>query len=201
MKITKIQQQIKRANRYSIFIDGKYSFSLSEADLVKLKLTVGQTLDDNQLSELNDEAELSKAKNACLNLLSYRARSTGEMRDYLKRKGYDEEVSESVIEYLTSKAFLNDEDFAKQWIENRVSIKKASVRQIRSELRAKKVSSSIISKLLDDEPINEVDTIRELIEKKKSHTKYQDEEKLMQFLSRRGFSYDKILVALGRRTE
>ena len=42
MKITSIKQQVKRADRYSIYVDDKYSFSLSEQELLSIKIKVGQ---------------------------------------------------------------------------------------------------------------------------------------------------------------
>lgn len=201
MKVTNIKPQVKRANRYSIFLDNKYAFSLDESELLDLKLKVGQEVKAAELSKINDEAVYSKAKNACYRLLSYRSRSSGEIKDYLVRKKYEPDTIDRVINYLTSKAFLNDEEFAKQWIENRISNKKASIRQIKLELRQKKVDSEIVNKIFENEDVDEVELIKQLIEKKRTQPKYKDDLKLMQFLARRGFSYDKILTALGRRAE
>jgi regulatory protein len=200
MKITKITQQVKRAGRYSIFIDNKYSFSLSEMELIDLKLIVGQEINSIDLESLNQEALISKAKNSSFHLLSYRARSTGELNDYLKRKKYEPEIIEKVIKFLTDKKYLDDEQFAKQWIENRTTLKNASTRQIYSELRQKKINESIINKLLTNQPVDEIKLIQNIIEKKQSQPKYYDENKLIQFLSRKGFSYNNILIALGRRS-
>lgn len=201
MKLTKIQQQVKRADRYSLFLDNKYAFSLSESELIELNLKVGQELDKSDLDKLGTEVEYSNAKNSCYRLLSYRARSIGEIRDNLKRKKFDEAIIDKTITYFINNGLLNDEVFAKQWVESRVNNKKASIRQIRTELRQKKISSEIINKVLEVEDVDEVKLIKQLIEKKRSQPKYQDDLKLMQFLSRKGFSYDKILVALGRRAE
>lgn len=201
MKVTSIKPQIKRANRYSIFIDGKYSFALSEAELIDLKLRVGQDLEAKDMKKLGSEVLYSNAKNSCFKLLSYRARSTGEIRDYLKRKKYEDEIVDRVIEFLTDRDFLNDEKFALQWAESRTAIKQSSVRQIKSELRQKKVSNEIINKVIDEQPIDEVAVLKQLIAKKRTQLKYRDDLKLMQYLGRKGFNYDKILIALGRRAE
>jgi regulatory protein len=201
MKVTNIKQQLKKAHRYSIFIDNKYSFSLSEPELIDLNLKVGQDIEAKDLENLNSEVLYSNAKNSCFKLLSYRARSTGEIKEYLTRKKYDNEIIERVVDFLTDRDFLNDEKFAAQWAENRQSIKHASIRQIKNELRQKKIDNIIINKIMEDQSIDEVGALKQLIDKKRTQLKYHDDLKLMQFLSRRGFSYDKILVALGRRSE
>ena len=41
-KITAIKQQVKNPQRYSIFVDEKYSFSLSELALINSELKIGQ---------------------------------------------------------------------------------------------------------------------------------------------------------------
>lgn len=201
MKLTNIKQQIKRTDRFSIFLDNKYSFSLSESELIELNLKVGQDLEETDLEKISGDVQFGNAKNGCYRLLSYRARSVGEIRDYLVRKKYDSEIIDKTINYLITKDLLNDETFAKQWVESRVSNKKSSIRQIKNELRQKKVSSEIINKVLEDESIDEVKLIKDLIEKKRTQPKYEDDLKLIQFLARRGFNYDKILIALGRRAE
>lgn len=196
MKITNIKPQVKRAGRYSIFIDDKYSFSLAEADLIYLKLKVGQEIDQSDLEKFNVEADYSKAKTDCFRLLSYRLRSIGEVRDYLRRRKYEPEVADRVIEFLIERDFLNDEKFANQWVENRLLIKQSSIRQIKSELRQKKVDSKIIDNALNEFSVDEVKLLRILIDKKRNQTKYRDELKLKQYLSRKGFGYDKIVEAM-----
>jgi regulatory protein len=201
MKITKIAQQVKRADRYSIFLDGKYSFSLSQVEVIDLGIRVGQELDKNDLDKYGAEAELSRAKNSCFRLLGYRSRSIGEIRDYLNGKKFDDEIINKTIEFLTSKDFLNDEAFARSWVENRVNIKKTSVRQLKLELRQKKVPVEIINKVLEDEDVDEVELIKEIIDKKRTQLKYHDDLKLKQYLARKGFSYSDISAALRGGTE
>jgi len=201
MKLTKIKQQIKRTDRFSIFLDDKYAFSISEAELIELNLKIGQEIEKKDLQKISEDVEFGNAKNSCYRLLSYRARSIGEIRDYLIRKKYSNEIIDKTIDYLTIKGLLNDEQFAKQWVESRVTNKNSSIIQLKSELRQKKINSEIINKVLEEKSIDEVEQIKELIIKKRTQPKYQDDLKLMQFLARRGFKYDKILVALGRRAE
>lgn len=201
MKLTKIQQQIKRTDRFSIFLDNKYAFSISEAELISLNLKLGQELNEKDLDKISSDVEFGNAKNGSYRLLSYRARSIDEIKQYLARKKYSEETINKTITYLTKQGLLNDEQFAKQWVESRVTNKNSSIRQIKNELHQKKVSSEIINKVIEEQSINEADLIKELIVKKRTQPKYQDDLKLMQFLARRGFSYDKIQIALGRRAE
>ena len=45
---------------------------------------------------------------------------------------------------------------------------------------------------------NELEVLKELIERKRKQTKYKDDLKLMQYLTRQGFSYDHIKTALNK---
>lgn len=200
MKITAIKQQVKRTNRYSIFIDDKYKFSLSDIEVSNLGVHVGQSISGEELASLNKESETSLAKNNSLRFLSYRPRSRWEMESYLKRKKYEPETVDKTIKFLEKNNFIDDQKFAQLWVENRLLLKHVSVKQLRQELKLKRINNEIIEKVLVDQEIDEVAILKELIEKKREQSKYKDDLKLMQYLARRGYSYDNIQVALGRRS-
>ncbi|MBI4101039.1 recombination regulator RecX, partial [Candidatus Microgenomates bacterium] len=92
MKITAIRQQQKRQQRYSIYVDNKYAFSLSESELVKLGLRKDQEVTKAQVAGLEKQAKLDKAYDRTLRYLNIRPRSQFEVTDYLKRKGYGDQV-------------------------------------------------------------------------------------------------------------
>ena len=97
MKITAIKQQVKNPGRYSVFVDEKYSFSLSELALVNSELKLNQELSKDELAKLKEESDLDKAYNRVLNLLARRARSEWEIRDYLKRKKYEQDTIDKLL--------------------------------------------------------------------------------------------------------
>lgn len=196
MKITDIKQQVKRADRYSVYGDGKYLFSFSEAELLATGLRINQEFTDDELAELRAKAVIDKGYDSALNLISRRPRSEWELRDYLKRKDYDPDASQEIINKLHDRGHINDEDFARRWVENRRLLKATSQRRLKQELRQKRIDDDIIEQVLAADETDEVELLKELIERKRQQTKYQDELKLMQFLARQGFGYDKIKQAL-----
>lgn len=199
MKITEIKQQVKRAGRYSIYLDGKYSFSLGENELLKLGLYSGQELTEEELAEFQDESEYGKWFDRTLNLLSYRMRSEWELRDYLKRKDADPDVIDKILNKLSDTGYVNDEQFAKRWIENRRLMKATSKRRLAQELRQKRISSEIIDQALAEDETDEREVLRELVEKMRR--RYPEDIKLMQYLARQGYSYDDIKAALSDSIE
>ena len=134
MKITKISQQVKRADRFSVYVDEKYSFSVGENELIKLGLHSGKEISEAELANYKGESDLGKWFDRTLNLLSFRLRSEWELRDYLKRKKADPEIIEQILNKLSINGYVNDEQFARRWVENRRLLKPTSRRKLVMEL-------------------------------------------------------------------
>lgn len=196
MKITDIKRQVKRNDRYSIYGDGKYIFSLSENELLNLALKIGQEFNKDELEELRQKAVLDKAFDRALNLISRRRRSSWEMQQYLKQKDYDNQTIETILNMLSIKGYLDDAAFAEAWVNNRRLLKNTSKRRLQQELRAKRVPDEIITQALENDEADELEVLKELIAKKRTQTRYQDKEKLMGYLVRQGYNYSDIKEAL-----
>jgi len=196
MRITQIKQQVKRADRYSIYVDGKYSFSLGENEFLKLGLHSGQEITDELLAQYQDESTFGKWFDRTLNLLSFRLRSEWELRDYLRRKDCPPEIIDKILNKLSVNGYVNDEQFARRWVENRRLLKTTSRRKLAQELKQKRISNEIIDIVLaeDKDEIDEREILRELVEKKRF--RYPDQTKLMQYLARQGYSYEDIKAVL-----
>ena len=196
VKITDIKAQVKTPGRYSIFVDGKFSFGLSEGALLDAGVRVGQELSAPQLAELKQTAQNDKAYNRALGLLARRPRSEWEMRDYLKRKDYDQALIDATVTRLRDGGWLDDADFAKRWVENRRLLKSTSRRRLQQELKAKRVSDDIISMVLAEDDTDEKQVLQELILRKRKQSRYQEPDKLMAYLLRQGYNYGDIKDAL-----
>ncbi|HTH72364.1 MAG TPA: RecX family transcriptional regulator [Candidatus Pristimantibacillus sp.] len=199
MKITAIKQQVKRTDRYSIFVDEKYAFSLSESGLIESRLASGQELDAAELKRLKEAAGLDKAYYNALRYVAIRPRSEWEIEMYLARKDADKAVSQEVIRRLRNLNLLSDLDFARSWINNRRALKSTSKRRLRLELLQKHVPDDIVAEALAEDETDERDALRQLVEKKRR--RYPDQQKLMQYLARQGFSYDDIKSVLSEEDE
>jgi regulatory protein len=196
VKITQIKQQVKRPDRYSIYVDGKFAFGLSEAGLLASKLATGQELTKEQLAALQTDAVTDKAYGNALRYVVMRPRSTWEMQQYLLRKKVDEPVAKEIIERLVALDLLNDQKFAESWVANRRLLKPTSRRRLQQELRQKHVTVSVIDQVLANETDEAPDrtALVEIIAKKRA--RYADDTKFMQYLARQGFGYDDIKRAL-----
>jgi regulatory protein len=194
MVITAIKQQVKRAGRYSVFVDGIYAFSLSESGLIASGLASGQEIDNKRLKELKKAAGLDKAYGNALRYVVMRPRSEWELRDYFRRKGIDEDAAAQITGRLRGLGLLGDLAFARAWVANRRLLKATSKRRLVLELKQKHVPTDVIDQVLQEDETDERSVLRELIDKKRS--RYPDDQKLMRYLARQGFSYDDIKTAL-----
>ncbi len=196
MRITALKQQVKRRDRYSVYIDGSYVCAFSESEVLKLGLHLGKELSAGELQKLKDDSVLDKARYQASGQLARRQRSEWELRDYLRRKEYDPEVIDQVIAQLSEYGYVDDVKFASAWVANRRLLKPVSRKRLQMELRQKRVSDDIITATLAEDDTNETALLVELIERKRHQAKYQDSTKLMQYLIRQGYNYGDIKSAI-----
>ncbi len=191
-KITKISTQ-KRPGYYNVFVDDVFVCGVSEADLVRLGLRKGQEVSAEELTSIQQTAELHKGYVAAMRYLSYRIRSTQEIRDHLKKKDIPSTQIDEIVHRLEHESYLNDTDFAQRWMAMRQA-EARSVSAIRSELYKKGIAREIIEECFVGGREADVSAAVELIKKKRRLGK--DDTWIQQFLARRGFSYTTTRQAL-----
>jgi regulatory protein len=197
MKITAIKQQVKQQGRYSVFVDDKYEFSLSETALLESKLASSQELTREQLEHYKKLSADDKVYNQALRYIAMRPRTEWEIITYLERKKASEEAIGSILKKLRKIELIDDEKFAKAFVADRRLLRPTSRRKLVNELRKKHVANDIIEAVLNGQTDREeINVLREIIAKKRTQTKFQDNLKLMQYLARQGFNYDDIKQAL-----
>jgi regulatory protein len=193
MRITAIKAQIKNTERVSVYLDGKYSFSLTQSQLLEHKLHSGMELSEEDLEKLQKASDYGKLLERVLNYVMIRPRSIREVRDYLWRKKAEPDVSERIIQRMEARGYLGDAAFAKSWVRSRQLTKPISKRRLQAELIQKGVTNELIEQAIGGEnEYNELEALRQIITKKRKQSRYQDAQKLMQYLARQGFGYDVI---------
>lgn len=215
--ITDIKQAVKNPNRANIFVNGKYRFSLDIFQLTHLDVKIGRVFSENEILELEQQSEFGKLYALALNYCLMRPHSAREIRDYLtkktlskkirnkktgefyEKKGVSKVSVEQVLVRLEEKKYIDDEKFARFWVENRNFRKGSSLRKLRAELSQKGVSPEIIEKVFAESARNDSEEIQKIIAKKAK--KYPDRQKLVAYLARQGFNFDEINRALNNLEE
>lgn len=195
MKITAIKQQIKNPERVSIFVDDKYSFSLNLDELLREKVKQGLELDTGDVKRFKKISADGKLRQRSLEWLMSRPRSTREFSDYLYRKKAEPDQTDSLINEFTEKGHLDDQRFG-VWFIDLLQRRHKSDRGIRAELFKKGINRELIDELLSDTS-SEDERLQALITKKRRLLRYQKEpQKLVEYLTRQGFSWSQVKSAL-----
>lgn len=211
MKITNISVQAKNADRVNISVDGKYRLSLDIYQVGELGLKVGKEYTEEELVAIENESQFGKLYGRALEYCLMRPHSAREVKEYLWRKtltikyksrdgqikereGVSRSNAERVFDRLVARGYVDDEKFARYWVENRNQTKGTSLRKLTAELRSKGVESAIIESVFSVSDRSDDDELQKVIAKKRR--KYDDEQKLIAYLARQGFSYDDIKKAL-----
>ena len=73
-----------------------------------------------KLSEIIEKAEIKDTKNTVLRLLSFSPHSESKLRIKLVKKGFSKKSIDEVIENLKECGYINDTDYAKNWLTLRI---------------------------------------------------------------------------------
>ena len=207
MKNTSISVQKRDRNRVNVSVDGKYRFSLDSYQLVELGVKTGNEYGEDELVALEQESQFGKVYGRALEYCLMRPHSIREVQQYLYKKtrpkrdksgelrpGISPAITARVFERLIEKGYVDDNKFARFWVENRFVSKGVSKRKLRSELITKGINSTIINQLLSVTERNDSDEMKKIISKKRLH--YPDNKKLTAYLARQGFNYEDIKRAI-----
>jgi len=196
MKITAIKQQVKNPERVSIFVDEKYSFSLTLDEVLKHKIKLGLEVDRADVKRLQKISTDGKLRMRSLEWLMSRPRSTREFRDYLYRKKVEPQLIEELIAEFTGRGYLDDRRFAKWFIEL-LHRRRKSNRAVQAELFKKGIDRELVGEIMSAEQEDEMSRLRAVIEKKSGLPRYRkDPKKLTEYLIRQGFSWGLVKEAL-----
>lgn len=196
MKITAIKQQINRSDRFSVFVDNEYSFSLGESALLESGLVVGQEVGVQQVEQLRALAAEDTLYEQAQKYAMMRRHSYWEMSNYLERKGASPALVESILNKLSDIDLVDDQKLAEAYVADKLRLRPTSRRKIILELRAKHVADDIIQQVIGQDVTTDQSALHKLIISKRRLSRYQDDLKLTQYLARQGFQYGDIKTAL-----
>jgi len=141
-----------------------------------------------------DQFDIFYAKS--LAYLSFRQRSEKEIREYLKKKNAPPEVAEKIILNLKKHRFINDEEFARMWIESRNRASPRSQGVLKLELQQKGISNETIEMQLTGADLakSDLELAKAVVQKRLPRLAGLEREeiykKLGGYLARRGFNWE-----------
>ena len=193
---------IKRSTRYNdriiVKLDDKSVFRVPEDAFVLNPFHIGETVTLDEIENYDVKMRLQEAKDAAFKLLSFRMRSIAEMRKRLKEKSFSQIEIDHVIDKLTKLNYLNDVEFGKAFVKEKIKNKKIGPKAIKSELFPHQLSSDFVDELIENiykkYKINDLITFHLKRKKIKKNTQMNksDLSRLNNYLLRKGFEWDNI---------
>lgn len=195
-QITALQRQKRNSERVSVYLDGAYAFALPALEAVKLRRE--QHLSDQEIEALKTLDLRAKAYDQAVRFLAVRPRSVWEVRQKLER--YRSRQQESlapahsdwIIDKLIEQGYVNDEEFARFWVEQRNQFKPLAPRALRYELLRKGIAERTIESVLDgavDVETAALQAARSQARRWRALDEDTFRKKMSAFLQRRGFAW------------
>ncbi len=193
-------RSIDRKKQVNVFVDGLFSFSIADELAVTNRLEVGRHLSVGQIEELKESNLLHSCFNAAFHYLSYRPRSENEVRQRLRRRGFDGKVIEEVIFKLKERRLIDDVAFSEYWQNNRLSFSPRSGRLIKLELRKKGVAAETANEVVNNADDKNSVYLAGLRKARRLAGSDYDvfRRRLYDYLRRRGFNYETVKRAVTR---
>lgn len=181
--------------RYRVAFDNGVSCILYRSEAAQLSIEVQCSLTDENYDYLINEIVGKRAKKRAMHILEQMDRTEHQLREKLARGGYPQECIDSAVEYVKKYRYLDDERFASSYV--RYHQEKLSRQQLSVKLSQKGVSKDIIAEALEMEyEADDGEKIRNLLSKRHfdpDNTDRQENNKIYQYILRRGFKSSDIL--------
>ncbi|NLO82546.1 MAG: hypothetical protein GX094_05755 [Clostridiales bacterium] len=194
-RIVKIASQKGHKDDCIIYMDDGTNFSLNKELLIKYGLKEGTEIDQGKLKNWLDEDGVKKAYNAALRYLGFRSRSSKEVEDYLRKKGFGDGTIRDAVQKLKGYGLIDDKAFARDWVSSRMQAGARGRLAIAYELRQKGIDGEIIEEVVgsitdEEEEEQAFKLANKYYERYKGLEKKEMVIKTGQALARRGFSWE-----------
>lgn len=143
-------------------------------------------------AERPDADPESVARKILLDQLTGQARSRKELSDKLASRNVPEEIATRLLDRFEEVGLVDDEAFARSWVQSRQPGKKLARRALAQELRRKGVADEVAREVLDEvDPADEEEAARALVRKRLRSLAAVDDttatRRLVGMLARKGY--------------
>lgn len=163
-----------RGNHYVVtFIknDKEFTSMLPEETVINHNLFTSRTMTDSEYQKMCIDQVQDTLLNKALFFINYKQRTISEVKKHLKKQTQDEELIQRIIQILKSKRYLNDNEYAKQYVQEKIDFDLVGPKYIKEKLISKGIHFDLIDAHLIQYNENiEYNKIRELIEKETKYT-------------------------------
>lgn len=201
MIVTSVSELSKEKRR--IEIDNQFAFVLYKGELHTYGIKQNEEIAEETYNKIMNEVLTKRAKLRCMYLLKSRDYTRYQLANKLRQGFYPEEIIEIALDYVASYRYIDDNRYAQNYVHYACQSK--SRKQMEQDLLRKGVNKDIIHHVFENlymDEDNEYQIIRQLVEKKhfdSEQATYEETQKIIGFLYRKGFSIDKIYRVIGKK--
>lgn len=185
--------------KYKVYIDGQPAFILYKGELSRYQVREGQEITQETFIRIREEVLVKRAKLRAMHLLNAMGRTELQLREKLVQGGYPEDVVDEALSYVKSFGYIDDVNYARSFTDSRKD--KKSRREIEMLLKGKGISGADIEKAMEEcyGEDTAVQAVRRLMKKRHyipGESSYEEKQKFMAYVMRKGFSYDDVCRAV-----
>ena len=142
MKIIKFAK--KKDGQYMLTLENDRKILLHEDLILKNDLLIKKTIDEDEILNLLSQNNNYNAYNMSIKYLSVKMRSIFEVKEYLKKKEIDQSAIDQVVDKLIYQGYLNDTEYSKAYINDRINLSNDGPYKIISYLKNNNIKQEII---------------------------------------------------------
>ena len=136
--------------------------------------------------------EFDEAKTKILKYILYKKRSKQEIFNKFNKE-IEENMLEDIIQYLEEANYINDKEFIEKTVNNFISLKNLSIKEIKYKLLTKGVNKNDI----EDYISQNMEELEEYEKKSAKNIAYKksnsmDENEIKEYLQQKGYKYENI---------
>lgn len=146
--ITRVSTSSTEKAHYDLDLDGEYWLTVHEDILVRMQIHKGMVLNEDVKRELLLAVEGNRAERMAIYYLGFQARTAAQVRKYLREKEFSQGTIENTIEQLQQRGYIQDEEYAKQFVNERLRVRPRGRYLLAEELKQRGISGEIISQVL-----------------------------------------------------
>ncbi len=188
--ITDMQIQKNNKSRANVYVDGEFAFGLEMVTVLRLGLKIGKEVPSDVLSQAVFDSEVSVAFGKAVDYLARAMKTTKQMRDYLTKKGYSQDIVNVVVQKLQGYKYLDDDEYARLYAQQNKGRK--GERRIKQELLTRGISHQKVQDQVQIDGDEQLTSAMSLAQKylKNKDCDLKTMQKLQRYLLYRGFDYD-----------
>ena len=201
--VTSVKAQKKRSDRYSLFCGDRFLVGVSASTLIRFNLEKGVEITPALYEQIATEENKGALNDYLLRLLARRDHSRNELKTKALQKGYNLELIQQAIEVLDEKKYINDQEFARKFTSDKITIQQWGPLKIKAELHKRGIAEKTADFILQD-TANDLELIQicvDLAIKRKRHfaresDDFKRKQKVAAYLQQKGFPFEIINRAL-----